>query len=158
MLLENAIKTAEAKGKVVGAIFLDLEKAYDTLWKEGLLKNLKQLGIKGKMYNYIQNFGKDRTFQVKVVSSLSSTKTQVNGTPQGAVISPTLFNIAINNIKKAITDRNTNISQFADDCALKDKKICYEQIQQNGQQPSKPSYQSHKRNKEVRTKSKLNKD
>ena len=100
MLLENAIKTAEAKGKVVGAIFLDLEKAYDTLWKEGLLKNLKQLGIKGKMYNYIQNFGKDRTLQVKVGSSLSSSKTQVNGTPQGAVISPTLFNIAINNIKK----------------------------------------------------------
>ena len=75
-------------------------KAYDTLWKEGLLKNLKQMGIMGKMFNYIQNFGKDRTFQVKVGSSLSSTKTQVNGTPQGAVISPTLFNIAINNRKK----------------------------------------------------------
>ena len=30
MLLENPLKTAEAKGKVVGAIFLDLEKAYDT--------------------------------------------------------------------------------------------------------------------------------
>ena len=81
------------------------------------------------MFNSIQNFGKDRTFQVKVGSSLSSTKTQVNGTPQGALISPTLFNTAINNIKKAITDRNTNISQFADDCAvwktwqqLKDKK------------------------------------
>ena len=117
------------------------------------------------MFNYIQNFCKDRTFQVKVVSSLSSTKIQVNGTPQGAVISPTLFNIAINNIKKAITDRNTNISQFADDCAvwktwqqLKDKKICQDQIQQNGQQLSKASYQPHKRNKEVRTKSKLNKD
>ena len=52
------------------------------------------------MFNYIQNFGKDRTFQVKVGSSLSSTKTQVNGTPQGALISPTLFNTAINNIKK----------------------------------------------------------
>ena len=41
MLLENAIKTAGAKGKVIGAIFLDLEKAYDTIWKKGFLKNLK---------------------------------------------------------------------------------------------------------------------
>ena len=100
MLLENTIKTAGAKVKAVEAILLDLEKACDTLWKEGLLKNLKQLGIKGKMFNCIKNFGKDRTFQVKVGSSLSATKTQVNGTPQGAVISPTLFNIAINNRKK----------------------------------------------------------
>ena len=38
MLLENAIKTAGGKGKVVGAVLLDLDKAYDTLWREGLLK------------------------------------------------------------------------------------------------------------------------
>ncbi|GFO23704.1 reverse transcriptase [Plakobranchus ocellatus] len=88
------------------------------MWREGLLMKLKKLGIKGLMYNYIANFNQDRTFQVRVGSSLSSIKKQINGIPQGAVISPTLFNIAVNNIGTAITDRNTQISQFADDCAI----------------------------------------
>lgn len=116
--LESAIKTGQVRNKVVGAIFLDLEKAYDTMWRGGLLKNLKEMEIGGKMYNYILNFVTERTFQVKVGEALSGIRTQENGTPQGAVISPTLFNIAVNNINTAITDPNTHISQFADDCAL----------------------------------------
>ena len=88
------------------------------MWREGLLTKVKQLGIRGQLYNYIKNFNEDRTFQVKVGKCFSSVKTQENGTPQGAVISPTLFNIAINDLSKAIKDKNIHISQFADDCAI----------------------------------------
>ena len=116
--LENSIKAAKTNKKIVGAVFLDLEKAYDTMWREGLLKKLKELGISGNMYNYINDFLKDRTFQVKVGSSLSTVHQQINGTPQGAVISPTLFNISVNDLNKVIDDPNTKISQFADDCAI----------------------------------------
>ena len=116
--LENEIKAGKTNNKTVGAVFLDLEKAYDTMWREGLLKKLKELGIRGHMYNYIASFLRDRTFQVKVGSALSSVHQLQNGTPQGAVISPTLFNIAVNNLKEAIDDRNMKISQFADDCAI----------------------------------------
>ncbi|GFO28007.1 RNA-directed DNA polymerase from [Plakobranchus ocellatus] len=90
--LENSVKVAKTNSRTVGAIFLDLEKAYDTMWREGLLMKLKKLGIKGLMYNYIANFNRDRTFQVRVGSSLSSIKKQINSIPQGAVISPTLGN------------------------------------------------------------------
>ncbi|GFS24527.1 reverse transcriptase [Elysia marginata] len=114
--LDNAIKTARANNKAACAILLDLEKAYDTMWQDGLLKNLKKMNIKGKMYNYIMNFGQDTTFQVRVGGSLSSTQKQENGTPQGAVISPTLFNIAINDLNSKITDHNTQLSQ----CSLED--------------------------------------
>ena len=118
LALENAIQTSKINGKVLGAIFLDLEKAYDTMWRGGVLKNLKEMKIKGKMYNYIQSFIKDRTFQVKVGNELSEVKEQLNGTPQGAVISPTLFNIAINKLGEQIKDNNTTLSQFADDCGI----------------------------------------
>ncbi|GFN76050.1 reverse transcriptase [Plakobranchus ocellatus] len=72
--LENSVKAAKTNSRTVGAIFLDLEKAYDSMWREGLLMKLKKLGIKGLMYNYIANFNQDRTFQVRVGSSLSSLK------------------------------------------------------------------------------------
>ncbi|GFN96569.1 reverse transcriptase [Plakobranchus ocellatus] len=43
--LENSVKAAKTNSRTVGAIFLDLEKAYDTMWREGLLMKLKKLGI-----------------------------------------------------------------------------------------------------------------
>ncbi|GFO17000.1 reverse transcriptase-like protein [Plakobranchus ocellatus] len=71
VVLENSVKAAKTNSGTVGTIFLDLEKAYDTMWREGLLMKLKKLGIKGLMYNYIANFNQDRTFQVRVESSFS---------------------------------------------------------------------------------------
>lgn len=47
---------------------------------------------------FIKNFLSYRTFRVRVNGNLSTKQCQENGTPQGSVISPTLFLIAINNI------------------------------------------------------------
>jgi hypothetical protein len=38
----------------------DLEKAYDTTWKYGILKDLFDMGLKGKLPNFISNFLSDR--------------------------------------------------------------------------------------------------
>jgi hypothetical protein len=38
------------------SIFFDLEKAYDTTWKYGILKDLFDMGLKGKLPNFISNF------------------------------------------------------------------------------------------------------
>ena len=71
------------------------------------------------MYNYILNFLQNRTFQVRVGDNLSERKTQVNGVPQGAVISPILFNVLINGISKTEKKfKNVELGQFADDSGL----------------------------------------
>ena len=71
------------------------------------------------MYNYILNFLQDRTFQVKVGSTKSDSKQLENGVPQGAVISPTLFNIMVNEIGKLEENfKNIGIGQYADDTAI----------------------------------------
>ena len=47
-------------------VFLDLEKAFDVMDRGGVLEHLKEYGIGGAMFNYIQDFLTDRTFKVKV--------------------------------------------------------------------------------------------
>ena len=117
--LVNEIEIAKKDNKMIGAVFLDLEKAYDTLWKKGLMIEVDKIGIGGNIFNYILHFLSERTFQVKVGNTLSQKREQVNGTPQGAVISPTLFNIMINEIGK-IEDKfkGIGLGSFADDTAI----------------------------------------
>lgn len=62
-----------------------------------------------------QSFLKDRSFEVTVGGSTSSIRAVTAGVPQGAVISPTLFNISNSDIPM---DNNTEIAMFADDTAL----------------------------------------
>lgn len=99
------------------ATFFDIEKAYDMLWKEGLLIKLKRMEISGKMFNWIEDFLKDRTVEVWVGSESSSTCTIENGTPQGSECSPILFNIMINYVFSGV-DQRISRALYADDEAF----------------------------------------
>ena len=100
--LVHEIELCRTQNKRTAAIFLDLEKAYDMLWRKGALHEIHKAGVTGQMFNYIKDFMENRTFQVKVGSKLSKTFTQENGTPQGAILSPTIFNILINKATKVM--------------------------------------------------------
>lgn len=64
----------------------------------GFDKKKFDLGVRGRTFNWIKDFLMERTIQVKVGSVSSKTVDIENGTPQGSVISPVLFNIMINDI------------------------------------------------------------
>ena len=98
------------------AIFFDLEKAYDTTWKYGIMKDLHDIGLRGRLPNFISNFLSDRSFNVRIGSTLSDTFEQEQGVPQGSILSPTLFNIKINNIVKCVND--TDSSLYVDDFGI----------------------------------------
>ena len=97
------------------AVFLDVEKAYDMVWRQGLLYKMSKIGIKGNMLAWITSFLSSRSFQVRVGSTLSSSTTLENGIPQGSVLSPLLFAIMINDMPQNI---RSNINVFADDTCL----------------------------------------
>ena len=83
-------------------IFFDLEKAYDSTWKFGIIKDLYNLKLRGRLPKFIKNFLTGRTFQVHIGSTLSDLKNQ-EGVPQGSILSTTLLNIKINNVIKELS-------------------------------------------------------
>ena len=112
--LETFIGKASIKKEHLVTVFFDLEKAYDTTWKYGIVKDLKNLGLEGRMPIFIQNFLQDRRFRVKMREVFSEGKQQKMGVPQGSVLSVTLFNTKINNIVKNINS-GTNCALYVDD-------------------------------------------
>ena len=115
--LENEIRKAQANKESVVVVFFDIEKAYDMMWREGLLIKLYKMGVGGRVFNWIKNFLFDRKIQVRIGSELSNKYMVGNGTPQGSVISPLLFIIMINDVFSKVPE-DIGSSLFADDGAL----------------------------------------
>ena len=101
---ETFIRSAFAQKEHAVSILYDLEKAYDTTWKYGILKDLFDMGLKGKLPNIISNFLSDREFNVRVKSTYSDMQEQEMGIPQGSILSVTLFSIQINSLAKVFND------------------------------------------------------
>ena len=77
-------------------IFVDHEKAYDTTWKYGILKDLHKTGIKGNMATFINFFLSHRTFRVQHGNVRSDLYEQETRVPQRSILSVTLFILKIN--------------------------------------------------------------
>ena len=116
--LTSAIKTARLRKSSCCAVFLDIEKAFDLMWRKGVLQKLVQFGIEGNMLLWIQDFLTGRKIQVKLGTVLSDLRDCLNGSPQGAVLSPILFNLIINTLYEALESLPIDLSQFADDGAI----------------------------------------
>lgn len=114
--LETAIRQTFLLSEYLVAVFLDFEKAYDMLWTQGLLYKLDGLGIRGNMFGFLRSFLLNRTFQVRLHQTVSRVCTVSNGTPQGSVISPTLFNVMVNDLHTVLS--RCALSQFADDSSI----------------------------------------
>ena len=115
--LEHDIKTAQALKHSTIAVFIDFSKAFDMVWHNGLLQKLKTIDIQGNMVNFIQNFLTDRKLRVQIGTKHSDTYNLQNGTPQGSVISPTLFNIMIDDIFHN-KQKQVSTAKYADDATI----------------------------------------
>ena len=98
------------------ACFLDLEKAFDTMWIQGLLYKMQQIDLKGQICNWISNFLTKRSIQVRVGTCMSRSYDVTNDRLQGSVISPLLFLLLVNDMPAS--NNGVKISLFADDCAV----------------------------------------
>ena len=115
--LESSICEAFASKQHHVTVFFDLEKAYDTAWRHGILKIIHESGLRGELPLFIKSFLRHRIFQVKVGNILSERKCQEEGVPQGSVLSVTLFALAINSISSHIP-HDVLHTLFVDDLSI----------------------------------------
>jgi archaellum component FlaG (FlaF/FlaG flagellin family) len=74
------------------AVFLDIEKAFDTIWQPGWLYKLSKLQFYTSLIKLIGSFLSQRKFRVSVEGEMSTPRYMQAVVPQGSVLSPTLYN------------------------------------------------------------------
>jgi len=119
--LTNLLETLEEwtqaldEGYGVDAIFLDYQKAFDTVPHQRLINKLKGYGIGGLLLKWIHDFLTNRKMRVVLNGHKTDWAAVLSGVPQGSVLGPLLFFIYVNEIPDII---ESSVKMFADDTKL----------------------------------------
>ena len=103
-------------GNIAVGIFVDFQKAFDTVNHEILLQKLKHYGIRGIANAWFKSYLEKRKQYVTINGTDSQTNNIDHGVPQGSVLGPLLFLIYINDLNSCI--RFSTTRHFADDTNL----------------------------------------
>ncbi len=113
------LKSLDNFNDVIGC-FLDLTRAFDTVWHKGLLYKLDKYGIRDHMYgskifSWFESYLTNRGHRVTIDGKKSSVRYINAAVPQGSVLGPLLFLVYINDVTM---DIESDIFLFADDTSI----------------------------------------
>ena len=98
-----------------GMILIDLQKAFDTINHDILLKKMSALRFSDRSINWFQSYLSNRSFRVNVQGKYSCIAKIDCGVPQGSILGPLLFLLYVNDLKQAA---DCDLFLYADDSCL----------------------------------------
>jgi len=115
--LSESVSKAYKTGKCLLAAFIDIDKAFDTLWHAGIRVKMYRQGIPSRTTRLISSFLRDRKIRVKEGHLRSRSFGMGAGSPQGAISSPDIFIGYVSDAPLADGELESS-SAFADDTAM----------------------------------------
>ena len=100
---------------MTGMILIDLQKVFDTINHDILLKKLGIIGFSNHIVKWFQSYLSNRKFTVNLENSFSEVSSMSCGVPQGSILGPLLFLIYVNDMPMAV---KCNLFLYADDTCL----------------------------------------
>ena len=114
--ITDKIREALDKNLVAVGVFIDFQKAFDTVNHQILINKLSNYGIRGCINDWFKSYLTNRRQFVSIDGFKSAEESIEHGVPQGSVLGPLLFLLYINDLHLAII--NSSTFHFADDTHL----------------------------------------
>ena len=87
---------------MTGIILIDLQKAFDSINHDILLKKLSIISFSDHTVKWFQSYLSNRKFMVNIENSFSEVSSISRGVPQGSILGPLLFLIYANDMPMAV--------------------------------------------------------
>ncbi|CAI6345283.1 unnamed protein product [Macrosiphum euphorbiae] len=110
--LIDDLSVSQGRKQRTAALFLDMEKAFDRVWHNGLIHKLLGTRTPINLVKLIKSFLTNRQFFIKISHHQSTTRQIEAGVPQGSCLSPLLYTVFINDLP---SEPQVSTSLFADD-------------------------------------------
>ena len=110
------------------AVFLDISKAFDKVWHDGLLHKFESNEISGLLLNLIRDLLSERQQRVVLNGKIPTGATLVQVSPQGSVLGPLFFLVYINDL---VDNISSDAKLFADDTSFLLSCIMRKPLQQS---------------------------
>ena len=102
-------------GYSIDVIYLDFQKAFDTVPHQRLLHKLTSCGIHGNILKWIESFWSNRKQRVVLNGHQSCSIPVTSGVPQGSMLGPLLFTMFVSEIPSIVS---SPVLMFADDTKI----------------------------------------
>ena len=93
--LERYLRDAFAQRQQAVGLFFDLEKAYETNWQYGIIRDLHRIGLRGRLPVLVSGYFRDLRIRVRIGTTLSDEFYPEEGVPTGGVLGVTCFGLKI---------------------------------------------------------------